>query len=63
MSNLNAFYKIGAVGLILTIALHVCFANVAENSIVHTGFALLYPSWIAFLGLGFLSKRKVEVEE
>ncbi|MET0463585.1 MAG: hypothetical protein ABW007_10540 [Chitinophagaceae bacterium] len=63
MSNLNAFYKIGSVGLILTITLHICFANVAENSIVHTGFALLYPSWMAFLALGFLSKSKVEVEE
>ena len=60
MANLNTFYKIGTIGLILTITLHVCFANVIENSIVHTSFALLYPSWMAFMALGFLTKKKVE---
>ncbi|MBO9657459.1 MAG: hypothetical protein J7527_01405 [Chitinophagaceae bacterium] len=60
MNNLNTFYKIGIIGLILTITLHVCFANVIENGIVHTTFALLYPSWMAFVVLGFLTKKKVE---
>jgi len=60
MANLNTFYKIGTIGLTLTITLHVCFANVIENGIVHTSFALLYPSWMAFMALGFLTKKKVE---
>ena len=52
MNNLNAFYKIGTIGLILTAALHILFAVVFLIPSVHTSFAIVYPSWIAFLVIG-----------
>ena len=59
MNNRNAFYKIGTIGLILTAALHVLFAIVLSgSSSVHTSFAIVYPSWIAFLAMGSAQMAK-----
>lgn len=58
MNNRNAFYKIGTIGLILTAALHVLFAIIFSGSSVHTSFAIVYPSWIAFLIMGSAQMAK-----
>jgi hypothetical protein len=61
MNNLNAFYKIGTIGLLLTAVLHIVLSLTLSTS-VHTSFAVVYPSWIAFLVLGTtqLSRKKTE---
>lgn len=62
MNNRSAFYKIGSIGIILTTVLHIVLASTLENTSVHTSFALIYPSWIAFLvlGSGMEGKRREE---
>lgn len=61
MNNRNAFYKIGTIGITLTAALHVFLSTTLTDTNVHTFFAVIYPSWIAFFVLG--SKRVEESEE
>lgn len=58
MNNRNAFYKIGTIGIILTAALHVLLSIVLSGSSVHTSFAIVYPSWIAFLVMGSAQMAK-----
>lgn len=60
MNNLNAFYKIGTIGIILTIALHILLSITLTNTSVHTSFAIVYPSWIAFFVMGQLARKKTE---
>jgi len=57
MNNRNAFYKIGTIGMILTAALHVLLAMIIGPS-VHTSFAIVYPSWVAFLVIGSAQMAK-----
>ena len=63
MNNLNAFYKIGTIGLILTAALHVLSAVILNTSMVHTSFAIVYPSWIAFLVMGSAQMAREKKEK
>lgn len=63
MNNLNAFYKIGTIGMILTAGLHVLLAVVLNTSTVHTSFAIVYPSWIAFLAMGSAQMAREKKEK
>ncbi|RYG40784.1 MAG: hypothetical protein EOO01_26585 [Chitinophagaceae bacterium] len=58
MNNLNPFYKIGTIGMIITACLHIVLAVVLNTSSVHTSFAIVYPSWIAFLAMGTAQMAK-----
>lgn len=63
MNNLNPFYKIGTIGMIITAGLHILLAMVLQTSTVHTSFAIVYPSWIAFLAIGTTQMAKQKKEE
>ena len=52
MKNLNPFFTIGTVGMIVTAILHIAFALVL-NLPVHTVFITLYPVFVAFMAVGF----------
>lgn len=63
MNQPNTFYKIGTIGIILTIALHIFLSITLTNTSVHTSFAVIYPSWIAFLVIGSTQVKKKEEEQ
>lgn len=53
MKNLNPFFTIGTVGMIVISLLHIALALVLNLS-VHTVFFTLYPVFLAFLVIGFM---------
>lgn len=52
MKNLNPFFTIGTVGMIVTAILHIAFALVL-NLPIHTVFITLYPVFAVFMAIGF----------
>ncbi|MXN92976.1 hypothetical protein GR160_17255 [Flavobacterium sp. Sd200] len=53
MKNLNPFFTIGTVGMIVISLLHIAFALILSLP-VHTVFFALYPVFAAFMALGFV---------
>ena len=57
MKNLNPFFTIGTVGMIVISILHIAFALIL-NLPVHTVFITLYPVFLAFTAIGFMQIKK-----
>jgi len=57
MKNLNPFFTIGTVGMIVISILHIAFALIL-NLPVHTVFFTLYPVFLSFMALGFMQIKK-----
>jgi len=49
----NPFFVIGTVGMIVSAALHMFVALVLKQTGAHAGFFALYPTFTAFLVMGF----------
>lgn len=67
MKNLNSFYIIGTVGMILTAILHIVLSIVIAHPSLHPIFIALYPSFLTFLIVGTSqlkpATRKIPVEK
>jgi len=53
MKNLNPFFTIGTVGMIVISLLHITLALILSLP-VHTIFITLYPVFLAFMAIGFV---------
>lgn len=53
MKNLNPFFVIGSVGMILTAVLHMVFALILVMPAVNNTMWVLYPTFAAFMFMGF----------
>lgn len=62
MKNLNPFFVIGSLGMILTAVLHMVFALILAMPFVHNTFWVLYPSFFAFLAIGFGQMLKAQLK-
>ncbi len=61
MKKFHPFFIIGTVGMIVTSALHIFLALGLSVSSAHSSFYVIYPTFIAFLAIGFgltLKKQK-----
>jgi hypothetical protein len=61
MKKINPFFVIGSVGIIITAVLHMVFALVLEMPFVHNTFWVLYPTFIAFMAVGFGQVLKLQL--
>jgi len=57
MKNLNPFFTIGTVGMIVISILHIAFAFVL-NLPVHNVFFALYPVFLAFIATGYMQIKR-----
>lgn len=62
MKNLNPFFVIGSVGMIMTAVLHMVFALILAMPAVHNTFWVLYPTFIAFMAIGFGQMMKAQLK-
>lgn len=62
MKNFNPFFVIGSLGMIITAVLHMVFALVLEMPFVHNTFWVLYPTFIAFMAVGFGQLLKLQLK-
>jgi hypothetical protein len=53
MKNLNPFFTIGTVGMIVISTLHIALALIFSLP-VHSIFFTLYPVFAAFMAIGFV---------
>lgn len=53
MKKFHPFFIIGTVGMIVTAILHIFLALVLSVSSAHSSFYVIYPTFIAFLAIGF----------
>lgn len=53
MKIFNPFFVTGTVGMILTAGMHIAFALLLKQASVHSAFYVLYPTFLAFLAIGF----------
>lgn len=53
MKNLHPFFVIGTVGMIVTSLLHMFLALVLSVSSANSAFFVIYPTFSAFLAIGF----------
>ena len=61
MKKLHPFFIIGTLGMILTSALHLFLALGLSIPSAHSSFYIIYPTFAAFLAIGFgliLKKEK-----
>lgn len=61
MKKFHPFFIIGTVGMIVTSLLHIFLALGLSVSSAHSSFFAIYPTFIAFLAIGFgltLKKQK-----
>lgn len=61
MKKFHPFFIIGTVGMIVTATLHIFLALGLSISSAHSAFYVIYPTFIAFLAIGFgltLKKQK-----
>ena len=52
MKNLNAFFVIGTVGMIVTAILHMMLTVVISDASLQSAFFVIYPTFITFLVIG-----------
>jgi len=62
MKNLNPFFVIGSIGTVITAVLHMIFALILEMPFVHNTFWVLYPTFIAFMAIGFGQLLKLQLK-
>lgn len=53
MKKFHPFFIIGTVVMIVTAILHIFLALVLSVSSAHSSFYVIYPTFIAFLAIGF----------
>jgi len=53
MKKFHPFFTIGTVGMIVTSALHIFLALGLSLSSAHSTFFIIYPTFLAFLAIGF----------
>ncbi len=53
MKNMNPFFVIGSVGMIITAVLHMVFALIFAMPSVNNTMWILYPTFGAFMAIGF----------
>lgn len=61
MRKFHPFFIIGTLGMIVTATLHIFLALGLSVSSAHSAFYIIYPTFIAFLAIGFgltLKKQK-----
>jgi hypothetical protein len=56
MKNLNPFFTIGTVGMIVISVLHIALAFIL-NLPVHNVFFSVYPVFIAFMAIGVVQNK------
>ncbi len=53
MKNMNPFFVIGSVGMSITAVLHMVFALILAMPAVNNTMLILYPTFAAFMAVGF----------
>jgi len=53
MKKFHPFFVIGTIGMIVTATLHIFLALGLSISSAHSSFYFIYPTFIAFLTIGF----------
>lgn len=53
MKNMNPFFVIGSVGMILTAVLHMVFALIFAMPAANNTMWILYPTFASFMVIGF----------
>ncbi len=62
MKNMNPFFVIGSVGMILTALLHMVFALIIGMPAVNSTMWILYPTFAAFMVIGFGQIIKLQLK-
>jgi hypothetical protein len=60
MRQINPFFLIGTLGMLLTSMLHILLAVILSEEGVNSSFSILYPVFLGFLivGTGVMIKKK-----
>lgn len=62
MKNLNPFFAIGTIGMIVISGLHIFMGILLSDPSVHNIFFVLYPVFIGFLAIGFAQIRNAQTK-
>jgi hypothetical protein len=60
MKNLNPFFVIGTIGMIVISGLHIFLATLLSDPSVHYTFFVAYPVFIGFMAIGFAEMKNEE---
>jgi hypothetical protein len=62
MKNMNPFFVIGSVGMILTAVLHMVFSLILGMPAVNSTMWILYPTFVTFMAIGFGQILKAQLK-
>jgi len=62
MKNMNPFFVIGSVGMIITAVLHMVFALIFAMPAVNNTMWILYPTFASFMAIGFGQILKAQLK-
>lgn len=62
MKNMNPFFVIGSVGMILTAVLHMVFSLILGMPAVNSTMWILYPTFVTFMVIGFGQILKAQLK-
>jgi hypothetical protein len=60
MKNLNSFYIIGTVGMVVSACLHILLSIIISDGSVHPVFIGIYPTFFTFLIIGAFQLKKAK---
>lgn len=60
MKNLNPFFAVGTIGMIMISGLHIFLATLLSDPSIHNTFFVAYPVFIGFLAIGFAQMRNAQ---